>query len=235
MTDPTRWSEAGDSATHAEQLLVRSGQELVMPGDEKHAVWSRIVDALPAGAALSATSKAAAVGSGSLIALKGAKTLCVLAAASGITAGGYHWLRNSHRGPAGESLQLVATASTPPTITAVPELVPAPVPMEASNSAPVAIPPATLSRVSLLREESLAVVAARQALRSNDAGKALHLLDQAQQRFKKGALTEEREALAIEALAKAGQPVRASTRAQAFLTNYPRSPHVADVQHFVAK
>jgi outer membrane protein assembly factor BamD (BamD/ComL family) len=89
--------------------------------------------------------------------------------------------------------------------------------------------------MSQLKEESQAVMAARQALRSNDAGRALHLLEQAQVRFKRGALTEEREALTIEALAKTGQSAQASARAQAFLAQYPRSPHAADVQRFIAK
>ena len=78
-------------------------------------------------------------------------------------------------------------------------------------------------------------MAARQALRANDAGKALHLLTQAQQRFRNGALVEEREALSIEAMARTGQSARASARAQAFVKRHPRSPHAADVQRFIAK
>lgn len=235
MTVPIRWSEAGDSATRTEQLLVRSGQELAMPGHEKLAVWSQIVGALPPSATLTATAKVSAAGSGSLIALKGAMTLCAIAAVLGLTAGGYHWLRKSHPSAASNCPQVVPTAIALPTTTTVPELQPPPAPIEVSYGAPVATQPATVLRGSLLREESLAVVAARQALRSNDAVKALHLLEQAQRRFNKGALTEEREALAIEALAKVGQSDRAAARARAFLTTYPRSPHVADVQRFVAK
>jgi hypothetical protein len=129
---------------------------------------------------------------------------------------------------------LVAAPATPNVL-----VTPQPVPLatDAETSAPHAatVQPLAVSRASQLREESLAVMAARQALRANDPLKALRLLEQAQQRFRKGALTEEREALSIEALAKAGQSARASTRAQAFLTHYPRSPHAADIQRFVTK
>ena len=47
MTDPIRWSEAGDSATETEQMLVRSGQAQQMPSEEKRALWSQIAGALP--------------------------------------------------------------------------------------------------------------------------------------------------------------------------------------------
>jgi len=86
-----------------------------------------------------------------------------------------------------------------------------------------------------LREESLAVMAARQVLRTNDTKGALRLLEQAQRRFGKGGLAEEREALTIEALARSGQTARASMRAAAFLRNHPRSPHATDVQQFSEK
>jgi outer membrane protein assembly factor BamD (BamD/ComL family) len=89
-------------------------------------------------------------------------------------------------------------------------------------------------RESRLREESVAVVEIRGALRGGDPLGALRLLDQARSRFPDGALTQEREALAIEALAKSGQRAAASQRAAAFLRAFPRSPHAADVKLYVS-
>lgn len=98
------------------------------------------------------------------------------------------------------------------------------------------LPPGTSSAaiaVSLLREESQAVLAARQALRAGDATTGLRILEKAQQRFGAGILSEEREALWIEALARSGDRSRAAKRARAFLSGHPRSPHTADVQRYV--
>jgi hypothetical protein len=150
---------------------------------------------------------------------------------------GYHWLKKSRPVAPEESTAAVVASAAPAITASVSALDAAPLtprPEVPSASAAGSQAPAAF-RASQLREESLAVMAARQALRSHDASKALHLLEQAQQRFKKGALAEEREALTIEALAKSGQNARASARAQAFLLNYSRSPHAADVQRFITK
>ncbi len=232
MSDPVRWSDLGDAATESEQLLVRSGQECSMPAAEKQAVWSQILGALPPIAGVPMPVKAAAATQTGL-ALKGLKLLCLAAAASGLTVGGYHWLHKPN----------TAVAVTPPTLSASSDVAPPSVALGATEAAPAlnqsagpvqsATPMATPGRASSLREESLAVMAARKALRSNDTAGALRLLEQAQLRFKKGALTEERESLTIEALAKSGHKAQASARASAFLSRYPRSPHAADVQRYV--
>ncbi|HEY5954943.1 MAG TPA: hypothetical protein VIV60_00270 [Polyangiaceae bacterium] len=47
MTDPKRWSEAPGIASSFEQLLVRSGQDLSMPSDQKSETWQRILGAIP--------------------------------------------------------------------------------------------------------------------------------------------------------------------------------------------
>jgi hypothetical protein len=236
MTDELRWSEAGDPATQAEQLLVRAGQDLAMPSGEKQAIWNQLLAALPPTVALPAQAKIATVSaSGSLLALKVVKVLCVLAAVSGLAVGGYHWLKKPRSSTAADATAAVVNVTVAPApIASIAEVQPTLQP-EATNAASAVAQVAPPSRASQLREESVAVMAARQALHSNDPAKALHLLEQAQQRFKRGALTEEREALAIEALAKSGQSTRAAARAKAFLSSYPRSPHVADVRRFVAE
>lgn len=85
----------------------------------------------------------------------------------------------------------------------------------------------------LLREEREVVNQARTALRGGDTAGAMRLLEQARQNFPGGALGQEREALAIETLAKSGAREAASTRAAAFIKAHPTSPHAARLQVFV--
>jgi hypothetical protein len=64
---------------------------------------------------------------------------------------------------------------------------------------------------------------ARSALSSGDTAGALDALAQHEQRFPKGQLTEEREALRIRALARAGNAAAARTRADQFRARFPHS------------
>ena len=75
-------------------------------------------------------------------------------------------------------------------------------------------------------------LAARDTLRRGDAGGALALLDQVRAKFPGGMLGQEREALAIEALARSGRKGEAAARADAFVKAYPTSPLTARVQQF---
>lgn len=60
---------------------------------------------------------------------------------------------------------------------------------------------------------------------------ALSALDAIAREFPNGALAQEREALAIEALRVGGRSAEARLRATAFLARYPASPHAASVRH----
>jgi hypothetical protein len=84
-----------------------------------------------------------------------------------------------------------------------------------------------------IREESRLVAAARDALRSGNAARALTLLEQARREFPRGTLAQEREALSIEALAASGQTGLAAERARRFLDAHPSSMHAARVRAFV--
>ena len=114
----------------------------------------------------------------------------------------------------------------------------------AGESAPVASPwqPETpvAPPASLLAEENDAVRRARAALRAGDAPQALRILTDAERRFGAGAashaqLEQEREALAIEALARSGDRASASARGAAFLRAYPGSPHSHAVSAFLVR
>jgi hypothetical protein len=119
---------------------------------------------------------------------------------------------------------------------------PDPQPLSSVTEPEVSVPPAVAPSVkprvgaeSQLREESLAVLEARSALRSGDAARCLVLLEHARQRFPRGGLGQEREALTIEALAKTGQSAVARRRAEAFLRAHPKSPYVADVRRIAER
>jgi len=103
-------------------------------------------------------------------------------------------------------------------------------PGSASASSGLASPPA--DRETRLLEESRRLAEARDALRRGDASGALSLLSDLQRAIPGGILGQEREALAIEALAKSGRSAEAQARARAFLQAYPQSPHAARVEAF---
>jgi hypothetical protein len=243
VTDPKRWSDAEQAATPLEQLLTRAGQDLPMPSGLKDAVWSRIVGILPPlPQGPRPSHRATLVGKGSsLLAPVALKAVGLAVAVIGFGAIGRYLLV--------ASTETIPVASTTPATTstfepriesiALPSNDPLPAqPLTASVSPPPTPSvghPGAPSHASQLREESQAVLAARQALRSNDAAAALRLLEQARQRFGSGALAEEREVLTIEALAKSGDGVRAAERAKTFLRTHPRSPYAADVQRHVAQ
>jgi hypothetical protein len=101
---------------------------------------------------------------------------------------------------------------------------------EPTAPAPGSVPP---EQVGDAREESRMVAAARDALRLGDPASSLGWLERAHQKFPNGVLVQEREALAIEALALSGRRDEAEKRAAAFLRDYPKSPHAARVQALV--
>jgi hypothetical protein len=84
-----------------------------------------------------------------------------------------------------------------------------------------------------LREESALLVRTREALTASRAARALDLIAEHRQRFQGGRLVQERDALEVQALVKAGQMTAAKARAQAFLARYPESPHGEKVRAIV--
>lgn len=108
----------------------------------------------------------------------------------------------------------------------------APAPMPCSSApivatAPRTPPPAETSSagghdVDLARERAL-VDRARSALARGDAAGALAAADEHRKAFPRGQLAEEREVVAIQALATAGRTDEAANRAGAFRKTYPSS------------
>lgn len=85
------------------------------------------------------------------------------------------------------------------------------------DTTPQPVPAESPDEFALLR-------AARQAIADRPA-KALDLTEQHARRFPTGMLAQEREAIAVEALAKLGRAPQAKARAKAFLSAHPDSPY----------
>jgi hypothetical protein len=72
------------------------------------------------------------------------------------------------------------------------------------------------------------------AAQASDPARALALVHDADRRFPRGVFGEEREAIAIECLARVGRASEAQTRASRFLAAHPRSPFAERVRHIAA-
>jgi hypothetical protein len=92
---------------------------------------------------------------------------------------------------------------------------------EVEPPAPAARPADAASR---LREEAMVVRDAERLLGSNP-GRALALTEERRQRFPAGALGQEAEVVAIEALLKLGRREAAMARAKSFEASHPGSVH----------
>ncbi len=151
--------------------------------------------------------------------------------------------RNAGAARAAESLESTPRAGDAPAP-------PSPAQDTASVTRP-AIPgevPASDTSVSDARRASAASVAspdpgptegalllrARQEL-SSDPSDALVLTQEHARRFPAGTLVQEREVLAIEALARLGRSSEARRRLQAFRASFPQSPHVARLTGLVGQ
>jgi hypothetical protein len=86
-----------------------------------------------------------------------------------------------------------------------------------------------------LREESALLVRTREALNASQPARALDLIAEHRQRYGVGKLVQERDALEVQALAKAGQFSAAKARARAFLSRYPESPHAEKIRAIVGE
>jgi len=241
MTDPKYLTDSGSEASDFERELLQAAQGVRLTPGEKQAIWADIaVQALPLAAATPSAAPAAATSKAALSLGPLLKGLLVAVGVSGLSAGGY-WLNRASTTKAPQaraSAALAPSAShegadTPAKEPAAEAKSPAAVSASAAIPAPTNHEPSTSK--SALRDESSAVLEIRRTLRAGDASGALRLLEQARQRFPKGALSQEREALSIEALAKSGANAAAARRAQAFLHAYPKSPYASDVQSFTAQ
>jgi len=241
MNDPKRLLDGGGGASARERDVLRAGRAEGPTPREKQALWTAIAAqsalAIPAASAQNAASAGAGVGAtsagGASLAVKSA--LVAIALGGGVFATARAWPPASPPPPT-----IVETSRPPPPPSAILPPIEAP-PAPRAAPARAARPqlthdlPAREPAPSRLAAEGRAVVEAKRALRAGDAASALRLLEAAGRTFPDGALGQEREALAIEALDRAGQREAARARAHAFLRAYPTSPHATNVRRFAGE
>jgi hypothetical protein len=117
-----------------------------------------------------------------------------------------------------------------PVVTAaqVPFLPPPPRAVTVARPAKVPDPPAAGPAIG---EEAALLLSTQAALREDNPGRALALLDEHARRFPRGALAQERDAARVLALCAAGRVDEARSARDAFLAAHPRSPAAARVRH----
>jgi hypothetical protein len=133
------------------------------------------------------------------------------------------------RAPHASNTPPSATGSVAPIVYAPLPAAPAPAQPEPALAAsqPVSPPPSAASDtpppLSTTRREISQLVRIR-ALLKRDPAAAYRLASRSEQEFPHGLLSEERQALAIVALAQSGALSTAAQKAQAFFARYPHSP-----------
>jgi hypothetical protein len=107
--------------------------------------------------------------------------------------------------------------------------------LSARTAAPATPDPASSrAHESRALDEARRVAQARAALRRGDAQAALAELGRLDADHPSGVLSQEREAIGIEAMMAVGQEATARERALRFLRNFPESPHAGRIRALVA-
>ncbi|HVU01669.1 MAG TPA: hypothetical protein VHE30_07955 [Polyangiaceae bacterium] len=138
------------------------------------------------------------------------------------------------------------SASATPAVAASAEavLVPPPIPVPSGASAtdgveqkPVERPPAAAEHGTAVRSPAppteLELVGKAERAARTDPATALALAKELERLYPAGALSEERDVIAIEALARLGNLAAARERATAFSAAHPGSPYARRIQHAV--
>ncbi|HEY3595635.1 MAG TPA: hypothetical protein VGL13_17230, partial [Polyangiaceae bacterium] len=179
---------------------------------------------------------APAVSTGSAAASAAHATSAKIAAAvllPALIGGGAYWVHSARRLPV-EGAPIVAPIARVVPIAPAPEG--ASVVEAVAGDAPVAPPSPSAQRarvrVSRLEAEASMLAQVRSELRGGNARDAQITLNQLRAAFPNGALTQERDVLAIEVLAANGDKAGAQRKASAFLAAHPTSPYNAKVKRF---
>jgi hypothetical protein len=206
----------------------REAKDAMWSGIEKSVAASAVVGAAAAATTSAATTTAAKVATW--------KIGAALSAALAIGAGAGAAAHATFTEPKTVIVERPAPPPPPaPRIQAppiVPTATPADLPTVTATAAPIAKPTASASAApkdpSLARERTLLDMG-RTALSRGDTSAALSALDTHAKEFPKSQLAQEREVLAIQALASAGRMPEARNRAALFRTAYPKSPLISIV------
>lgn len=230
-----------DGATELELELLRAGDADRPSAKARQAALAALG---LSGAALTASSSAAAATVGGTALSSGARFLAVKWWAIGalVTAGGvgvgYATLASSPAGapsaavvPRFSQVPVVAPAASLP----APEVSVPPSPVVTSpRERPASQPRSSSSASSLGIQEQITLVdRARAAVAAQQPASALAALDEYQRRFPGGVLTQEATLLRIDALLARGDKASAVRLGRQFLERYPRSPMAARVKTLI--
>jgi hypothetical protein len=235
MTDPKRMLDDDGDANDRERELLRAARTA-------HNPTSRDRDVVLAAVLAKAAAGGAAAGSAS-----SAGGSMLLKIFGGILVGGaivwFFVARGTEtKPPPSEPVASVVAPVATPSVSIVPSAEPAPPAPEPTPSAkpsvvvsaaPSVSASSSTSLASRLREERALIASARNALQSGNVAQALTVLDTAKTKFPDGILIQERKALEIEALHKAGRTAEAKKLADDFLAAYPNSPHAGRIKELV--
>jgi hypothetical protein len=229
MSDPVRLLNSSGGQHQLERAVLDSLRVVAVPAQAKGVVWGALsVTVAEAGALAGATAGTASVWRGALKYLVSPKALMavpVVVAAIGASAVHQRSLVAPVQSPAVAAVALTATAPSPEAVSDVPEAEAA-LPDAADRPAPVMVR-------DRLRHESALLTRARAELRSGNPHAAQATLSRMQREFPAGALHQERDVLAIEALAAEGNADAAARGARAFIAAHPESPHAATLRRFL--
>lgn len=255
--EPIRLLDRDGATTSRERAALEAGLDVNPPPGAKSAVWTGLAAKLPpigggpgGGAGVMTGVRAALVG--------GWKAGAVGLALGLVVAGSAVLL--SHRAasvnaPLATSKEVAPAATAPilapdepqtpvprpalPRGTRTAPLVTASSTMEATNSEPAAtsslsiepvIPSPPEARKSQLLDESRMLRDARTALRSGNSAGALAILRDSARRHPQPVLSQEHEALTIQALDQSGAKADARIRARKFVAQFPSSPLAAQLK-----
>jgi hypothetical protein len=224
-------SDETPNLSDAALAVLAARPQRLLSGDARARLWERIDASAGASAAASANAGASAAGAGA----SAAKATGIAAGAKALAIGAV-FAAGVGAGVAGDRWLSPAPAAPPPIIIATPQPQP---PAEVGTALPVepthlASPPPAAERPKPAssrppsssaneRSERLVLEAARTALLKRDASAALEAIARHRATFPKGALTEERDALEVQALASLGRTDEARSKGRVFLKNYPQS------------
>ncbi len=216
------------SPTDAGHLL-RQARNAPDPAFDHAASLARLVAALPPPEAVQSGAQA-----GTMLKIAGLVGAVAVAAVVALSLRGAHAPETT---PSPTAPLPTSIASTAPAPTAnelqIPSVSIDSLPrVEASGDARSPSPTASADRASMLRQE-IDHLARMRALEATDPAGAARMGDEGHRRFRGGVLYQEREAVAIRALARADRTTAASARAARFVHDFPDSPLAEPMRRYV--
>ena len=230
-----RWTEEGSEVPAELRQWLRASREQLGSGDEIAQLSRALAQQLGPAAGLG-SAPIAAVSNGWRALVRWPAWVAAGTAGAALVwyaASGARHVPEVQPAPAAVAapVQLVTPPTAPlPAQPPAPSIEPANDPVQGPEPAADKVParPSARSTAPSTRESQLLQRA--QGALTGDPARALALTDQHRRSFPTGALREEREAIAIQALRRLGREPEARARAARFETRYPNSVHRSRVQ-----